>query len=150
MNYNPKSNKPLEKKHKPKNDKDLNLEEKKKEYYSDEFIDEILDEKKTNINDYIDKVKILTKKIYEDISTSQLRNVFYEVKKAITPNDIHILRPKFAYISGKTDEKKKGMKIFLYLLEELAKKIDNEKKLNEFKNFFESIISYHKYYGGKD
>lgn len=130
--------------------KELNYREEIIKIFGDDFENQILNENKQSYNDYIDRLKLFTKSIYEDISTSQLRNVFYEVKKSTDPKQIYIMRPKFAYISGRTDNRKEGMKIFLFLLDELAKNVDNEKKLTEFKNFFESIISYHKYFGGKD
>ncbi len=119
-----------------------------KEIFGNDFSSLILSETKKDYNSYLEKIKNFTKNIKDDITTSQLRNVYYEVKKSKKPEDIYLLRPKFAYTSGRSD--KSGLKKFLYLLDILAKQIKSENQLEEFKNFFESIISYHKYFGGKD
>lgn len=143
---------PSGKKDKPKDEfyNEDNYKNKIFDGFGKDFTSLILNKQKDDYNSYIDKVKNYVRRIKDDISTSQLRNVFGEVKRAVEPKEIYLLRPKFAYISGRTDNNKQGMKEFLYLLDKLAKEVKTKEQLQEFKNFFESIISYHKYYGGKD
>jgi len=111
---------------------------------------EILKKEKKDYNGYIQCVKKYVEDDARDISASQLRNIFTKVKKAKEATDLTVLRPKIAYISGRTDDKKEGMKRLLFLLDHLIKQIEKQEQTEEFKKFFESIIAYHKYYGGKE
>jgi CRISPR-associated protein Csm2 len=112
-----------------------------------EILFEILNEKKiNNYNDYIGNVKNYVKTNIKGITTNQLRNVFSRIKK-VKPDklgDLYVLRPQLAYVSGKSD--KKEMKTLVYFLDSLITKTDDPAKLKEFKNFFEAIVAYHKFY----
>lgn len=103
---------------------------------------------KGNYNEYIECVKRYVEKDSRKISSSQLRNIFSRIKKIKEFKELYLIRPKLAYLSGRASEME--MKRLLSLLDYLIKEVDNNKKLEEFKNFFEAIIAYHKYYGGKD
>jgi CRISPR type III-A-associated protein Csm2 len=90
---------------------------------------------------------------YEDITSSQLRNLFNQVLDVDKPKEIILKKIKLAYISGRTDQKKKqGMIDFLDLLDELFGKVntddgkESEKRLKGLKTFFEAAVAYHKYY----
>jgi len=114
--------------------------------------DQILVTKRRDENKFLEATKRLVKKYKNDISTSQLRNIFSKIKN-IKDEDykkFYLLRPKLAYVSGRA-EKKYGMKKLIELLDDQIKKIDSEEKAKQFKYFFESVIAYHKYYeaGGK-
>ncbi len=111
--------------------------------------EEILNPERKNENDFIEATKRLVKKYKNDISTSQLRNIYSKIKN-IRDDDykkFYLLRPKLAYISGRA-EKKFGMKKLIELLDDQIQKIDNSAKAKQFKSFFESVIAYHKFYGG--
>lgn len=119
------------------------------QYFGDEYIDSILSGGEKNYNKYIDDLKNYIKKNKDGITTSQLRNIYSELKPITDPKELWKLRPKLAYVAGRSD--KKGMKELAWLLDELIKNIgkDEEKKLENFKDFFEAVIAYHKYFGGK-
>ena len=102
-------------------------------------------------NSVIDKIQKFVENNYRDITTSQLRNIFAEVKQAKL-NELPLKRPKLAYIRGRTDARKRGMHNLLELLDNLIKEIgtteteDNKEKLTGFKTFFEAVLAYHKFY----
>lgn len=100
-------------------------------------------------NKFIDDTKKLVNKYKNDISTSQLRNIFSRIKRINNFKELYALRPKLAYTYGRA-EKKDGMKKLIVLLDDQIKKVDDNEKLERFKSFFESIIAYHKFFGGKD
>jgi CRISPR-associated protein Csm2 len=94
------------------------------------------------------------------LSTSQIRNIFYEVKrmKYEQKHELYLLRPKLAYIAGRhghrTREGMVGGIVQLQMIMDNAiiqvLKSENEKCLDQFKDFFEAVLAYHKYYGGAD
>ena len=104
---------------------------------------------RTNENKFIDSTKKLVGIYKNDISTSQLRNIFSRIKRIENYNELYSLRPKLAYVYGRA-EKKDGMKKLIVLLDDQIQKVDSKEKLKQFKSFFESIIAYHKFFGGKD
>jgi len=129
-----------------------------KNYSQDEQIypkikDEILTNERRDENVYLDNVKKMVEQLIgprkEDISSSQLRNVFSRVRKMKEPKELYLLRPKLAYIYGRPNSKD-GMKKLIIILDELIPKVDNKDKLEKFKSFFEAIIAYHKFYGGSN
>jgi len=79
------------------------------------------------------------------MTTSQIRNIFSEVKKMeFDKYKIDLLRPKLAYTAGRHRE-------VLPLQEVLDKAIkeidDDEGKFDRFKDFFEAIVAYHRKWG---
>jgi len=95
------------------------------------------------------------------ITTSQLRNVFSDINRIRMewkfgeleedrlPKELLLLKPKLAYAAGRHANVKE-------LKNELEKAIDAVVKSSNIKaaadNFFrfvESVVAYHKYYGGK-
>lgn len=102
------------------------------------------------------------------LTTGQLRKFFGEVKRIDADVEKHkeeipMLKPLLAYAVGR-DKKKQGREIvnktrIVEFEEELSKAIDairfdDDKNLkSDYKNFvqiFESIVAYHKYYGGQE
>jgi CRISPR-associated protein Csm2 len=86
----------------------------------------------------------------KDISTSQIRGIFQRVKRL--PDsweeakvDLHLLRPKLAYQTGRFEE----LAPLSAVLAHLIKLIDGDDTLHGFKEFFEAILAYHKAEGGK-
>lgn len=100
-------------------------------------------------NKFINSLKEFIEKNRSGISTSQLRNIFSKLKKIDDKNyqDIYSVRPKLAYTYGRSD--KDGMKKLLVSMDYFIQRIDTKEKLTMFKNFFEAVIAYHKFYGGK-
>jgi CRISPR-associated protein Csm2 len=77
-----------------------------------------------------------------------------EVSKEYDPQVVVLLRPKLAYAVGKSDrDEKEFMKRFLEYLDPVLKIISESKdKLLFYKGLklMESIIAYHRYYGGEN
>jgi CRISPR-associated protein Csm2 len=101
-------------------------------------------------NAFIEKLKEFIRENAKQISTSQLRNIYTKIKKLKDNSlkEVYTLRPKLAYVYGRSDSI--GMKKLLVLLDDKIKAIKTKNELEQFKSFFEAIIAYHKFYGGKN
>jgi CRISPR-associated protein Csm2 len=91
---------------------------------------------------------------HNSLSTSQIRNVFGEVKRLQmkgfdeqTARELILLKPKLAYQAGRHGGKVKE------LAHVLSKAIDqvgsDAQRFEHFVDFFEAILAYHKAHGGK-
>lgn len=88
----------------------------------------------------------------EPLTTSQLRKFFGELRRIDSDFedkkvDLIMMKPILAYAVGRD----KGTKI-KYFANIISLAIDYVNNKNSFKNFvkvFESIVAYHKYFGGK-
>lgn len=118
-------------------------------YFGENYIQLILTSGGEDYNGFIGKVKEYLNKQKSNVTTSQLRNIFSKIKQLSNPKEAWRLRPNLAYVAGRSE--KDGTKELVWLLDELINDIksDEKQKLENFKNFFEAIIAYHKYYGGK-
>ncbi|HNL06430.1 MAG TPA: type III-A CRISPR-associated protein Csm2 [Chitinophagales bacterium] len=106
---------------------------------------------------------------FKAVTTSQLRNVFEEVRRIQIAvegtndfndvlTDVLLLRPKIAYNAAKVLSKTRDSRIDAFrkfaesaLLE--VTKEDSKNKRDKYKRFcqmMEGIIAYHKVYGGRD
>ncbi|TNJ40312.1 type III-A CRISPR-associated protein Csm2 [Chlorobaculum thiosulfatiphilum] len=122
---------------------------KLKKAFCDEYVDYLLKTDRSAYNDYITKIKEYVSGIRNNITSSQLRNVYLRVKKAGNCEELLLLRPKIAYVGGRSDSY--DMKTFVFLLDRLIENLDdNKEKMKQFQSFFEAVIAYHKYYGGKE
>ena len=99
------------------------------------------------------------------VTTSQLRNIFGEIKRIETKASNNekkwqkeckqlflLLRPKIAYSAARVISKNNYSRM-RGLKEVLDSAHSNVQDLNQFKNFsnfFEGILAFHKSYGGKD
>jgi len=90
----------------------------------------------------------------EKLSTSQIRNIFGEVKQIQlrgfekNKNRFKLLKPKLAYASHRSGSN--CPKEFSNLLEDAISAVgDNEVKFERFVDLFESLLAYHKAWGGK-
>lgn len=79
------------------------------------------------------------------MTTSQIRNIYSDVKQMekFNPYELNILRPKMAY-AARRNPPTQDLQIVLDLA---IRKIDNQKKFEKFKDFFEAIVAYHYKYG---
>jgi CRISPR-associated protein Csm2 len=94
------------------------------------------------------------------VSSSQLRNIYGEVMRIKLKGienekeSFWLLKPKLAYNAGRI-EKNNEKKAFQELLNKAlypameAVDVEDEKTFDNFQKFFEAILAYHKYYGGK-
>ena len=104
----------------------------------------------TNVNDQ--NIQIIQEFMYfnyEDITTSQLRNIYslvLDVDKS-EPSQLSLKRVKLAYIAGRTDKKKIGLHNLLSFLDSLFESVKNDtEKLKGVKTFTEALVAYHKYF----
>lgn len=91
------------------------------------------------------------------LSTSQIRNIFSEVKnmRKFDRNRLNLLRPKLAYTAGRHGKIIRGeltgpIVDLQKILDDAIKQVDDDTKFKNFKNFFEAVLAYHRYYGGKE
>ncbi len=106
---------------------------------------------KENYNEEINKLKSFMKSLLsrpDNITTSQLRNIFSVAKKAKKKEDLFVMRPKIAYAYGRAE--KTELKKLLFFLDSQIQNIEENSDVKKFQELFEAIVAYHKYYGGKD
>ena len=97
------------------------------------------------------------------MTTSQIRNVFGEVKRIQAKSqgqefekfqsEFFLLRPKIAYAEARVVSKSQDSKIkdFRKIMDLAHKEVKKDKEnLQRFVDFFEAILAYHKFYGGRD
>ena len=104
-----------------------------------------------NYNLHIEKLKSFMQSLLgrsENITTSQLRNIFSVAKRAKKKEDLFFMRPKLAYAYGRAD--KDELKKLLFFLDKQIKSVKEDLDVKKFQELFEAIVAYHKYYGGKD
>lgn len=100
-------------------------------------------------DEFVNKIKEFIKDKASNISTSQLRNIFSLVKKENELSSLKRIRPKLAYTYGRA-EKNESLKELIFLMDSQIQGLNNQTEVPKLKDFFEAIIAYHKYYGGKD
>ena len=85
------------------------------------------------------------------LTTSQIRNIFSDVKKLnkydTDKTNLLLLRPKLAYVAGRHGKKTRVIKELQEVIDACITQVKDNQSLKNFKDFFEAIIAYHKYYG---
>ncbi|MCX7916668.1 MAG: type III-A CRISPR-associated protein Csm2 [bacterium] len=86
------------------------------------------------------------------LTTSQIRNIFDEIQNMTSYDEkkLQLLRPKLAYVAGRHASKTKVIKEHLQPMLDASIKITNKDTFENFKNFLEAIVAYHRYHGGKE
>lgn len=89
------------------------------------------------------------------LTNSKIRSIYGEIKRIQMGNfekeraSFLLLRPKVAYALGR-DNKNKGLELFKLIFDQVSKNVTDQKSFINFCNLFESILAFHKSYGGKD
>lgn len=126
-------------------------------YYK--FLEELKRQKnlKNITADFIVKFGNVCGETFKDISVSQIRKFFGAVKKiSVTPSfnldSVILLKPLLAYTYSrlKKNEQSRSFKKFNDLMNECIDRVKDREDFDRFLTFFESILAYHKFYGGKD
>ena len=60
-----------------------------------------------------------------------------------------LLRPKVAYALAR-DERNKGLQLFKKIFDDASYHVNDQKSFNNFCDFFEAILAYHKAFGGRE
>ncbi|WP_372775256.1 type III-A CRISPR-associated protein Csm2 [Mangrovibacterium sp.] len=88
------------------------------------------------------------------LTASQIRNVFGEIKRIQMKgfdketSSFYLLRPKMAYAASRHN--KAGINTLKRYFDEAHEAVTDKLSYQNFVDFFESILAYHKAYGGKD
>lgn len=104
---------------------------------------------------------------HDKVTTNQLRNVYSTITKIKTDynknknankdnakiiRDLTLLKPKLAYIKGR-DSRNKGIEAFYNLvvgaIDQTIKSKNFIVSIENFFEFMEALVAYHKFYGGK-
>jgi len=99
------------------------------------------------IDELFTRIEEFVKEYAKDLTTHQLRNIFQEIKKANDIASLKLIRPNLAYIAGRLDGNKKNEKTFVAFLDSLIKEVKDDNHLENFKDFMEAIVAYHKFHG---
>jgi CRISPR-associated protein Csm2 len=81
----------------------------------------------------------------KEMTTSQIRNIFSEVKmmREFNKYEMDLLLPKLAYTARHEE-----VRDLQEVLDEAIREVGNdEKKFERFKDFFEAVVAYHRRYG---
>ncbi len=94
--------------------------------------------------------------VFLELSTSQIRNVYGEVMrlkmKGFNPDELVLLKPRLAYSTERkgTDGSKKFREVIEKALDKVIfTKEKQQEYFQNFANFFEAILAYHRSFGGK-
>jgi CRISPR-associated protein Csm2 len=83
------------------------------------------------------------------LTTSKIRSIYGEIKRIQVSDfdknkpSFYLLKPKVAYAVGR-DNKNKGLILFQLIFNECAKDVTDKKSYQNFCNFIEAILAYHK------
>lgn len=87
------------------------------------------------------------------LTNSKIRSIYGEVKRiqmgtfGKNKSAFYLLKPKVAYAYGR--DKNKGLKIFKDIFDASVKYVNDDKSYDNFCNFMEAILAYHRANGGK-
>lgn len=83
-----------------------------------------------------------------NISTSQVRNLYAKARSASNETKLQLLRPQIAYLLARQKNPKDDkVRTFFLLLDDL---ISKGISLTDFQKVFEVIVAYHKYFDKKN
>jgi CRISPR type III-A-associated protein Csm2 len=134
-------------------DEEEGFRKKLQESFCESYENYILNNPIDGLDEYINKIKSYVKGHCNKISNSQLRNLFSEFGKRKDLNSLKRLRPILYYVAGRakqTGSDNQQLKQLVYLLDCLVQKVNEDGQKESFDYFFESIVAYHKYFGGKN
>lgn len=84
----------------------------------------------------------------ERLSSSQIRGVLDRLQR-MSGDDLkplQLLRPKLAYAAGRHRGKVMDLQ---KVTDRAIRLVEDKEQFENFKNFFEAIVAYHRYHGGK-
>lgn len=96
----------------------------------------------------VDCIENTMKQYANEITYTQMRNIYNELLNADTVTAIQMLRPKIAYIHSRLD--KENAKDITSFVADLMKEIKLENQIKPFLKLIESMVAYHKQYNTKN
>lgn len=119
-------------------DLDKKVEEKKIKFYQAQK------EKIEITTSKIRTILSLNTTIYNDVMLNKEENLALDIR-----DNIQYLKVRIAYECGR-DEKVKEVVTIAQLLEEIDRIGDKREKYLTFSRYLESLVAYHRYFGGRD
>jgi CRISPR-associated protein, Csm2 family len=107
----------------------------------------------------VDEAERIGRELARPLTTSQIRNVFGEVKRLqmrFDANRLRMLKPKLAYMGARAGEGGKRLQdVLSTAVDAVFSGNPSDRKMLEERfrrmvDFFEAILAYHKAYGGRD
>lgn len=89
------------------------------------------------------------------LTNSKIRSIYGEIKRIQMGSyedakvSFLLLKPKVAYALAR-DDKNEGLKLFKKIFDDASDYVNNQKSFNNFCDFFEAILAYHKAFGGRE
>lgn len=105
-------------------------------------------EKLNEVTERLGKYYVSGRREGEKLSSSQIRNVLDRIQRMgkYDKNQLQLLRPLLAYAAGRHRGRVQDLQ---RVLDRAIKKVTDGEKFINFKNFFEAIVAYHRFHGGK-
>lgn len=89
------------------------------------------------------------------LTNSKIRSIYGEIKRIQMGSyedgkvSFLLLKPKVAYALAR-DERNKGLQLFKKIFDDASYHVNDQKSFNNFCDFFEAILAYHKAFGGRE
>jgi len=101
-----------------------------------------------NLKELLDNIQSFVQDKCGGITTSQLRNIFSQIRAGKPTNQsLQLIRPKLAYIAARQATKEAQEVVDFF--ENIVSEIQSDEQAPHFVAFFEAIVAYHKLYHGK-
>ncbi|MEW6064674.1 hypothetical protein P378_05020 [Desulforamulus profundi] len=113
-------------------------------YFSDMAVDNLV-EYAEKAGEYLCQINLKTNQIRKFLDA--VKKIESECSKGNFDRDsVKLLKPKLAYAAGRQKE----VKPLMQLLDPAINKVNSIDDFKKFARFVESIVAYHKFYGGRD
>ena len=89
------------------------------------------------------------------LTNSKIRSIYGEIKRIQMGSyedgkvSFLLLKPKVAYALAR-DERNEGLQLFKKIFDDASYHVNDQKSFNNFCDFFEAILAYHKAFGGRE
>lgn len=89
------------------------------------------------------------------LTNSKIRSIYGEIKRIQSgdfeklKSSFYLLKPKVAYAVGR-DKNNKGLQLFQAVFNKCYADVKDKQSYENFCNFIEAMLAYHKAFGGKD
>lgn len=108
-----------------------------------------MEEKDLDLKPVIASIEDFVQNEGRGITTSQLRNIYAKVKSHRQDEwqKLQLMRPLLAYTAARQGTRQ--ARVIIALLDDLIQQVNEEKHLEGFLTFMESIVAYHKFHHPK-
>ncbi len=114
---------------------------------SDESVyDDLLNlQKSQQIDKVFTHIEKFVKHYTDSVTTTQLRNIYNEIVKIESIENLKLIQPHLAYVAAR-QEKDNAKEFIAFIIIYLIQKVNTDDELNSFKKTMEAIVAYHKFY----